>query len=128
MEVVRGADRSLVGSIVEVTTTLPDDILADDIAEKMVEQRLVACAQVFGPVESTYLWRGALEQSSECRLSLKTTEGRLGEVIAMLRSRHPYEVPEITVKTFDWVLEEYAKWVHELVGENEGGAGVVGNG
>ena len=46
----------------------------------------------------------------------------------MLRSRHPYEVPEITVKTFDWVLEEYAKWVHEVVEKHEGGAGVVGNG
>ena len=128
MEVAKGVDRSLVGSIVEVTSTMPEDILADDIAEVMVEKRLVACAQVSGPVESTYLWRGALEQNSECRLSLKTTESRLGDVIALLRARHPYEVPEITVKTFDWVLEEYAKWVHEVVGENEGGAEVVGNG
>jgi len=128
VEVAKGSGRSLVGAIVEVSTTLPDDILADDIAEVMVEKRLVACAQVSGPVESTYLWRGALEQNSECRLSLKTTESRLEEVIAMLRSRHPYEVPEITVKRFDWVLEEYAKWVHEVVSENQGSAGAVGNG
>lgn len=103
-------------AIVEVTTTLPDDILADDIAEVLVERGLVACAQVIGPVESTYCWHGVLEQSSEYRLTLKTTQERISEVVGLIRSRHPYEVPEISVKSYDWVLEEYARWVHSSVG------------
>ncbi len=103
-------------AIVEVTTTLPDDILADDIAEVLVERGLVACAQVVGPVESTYRWQGVLEQSSEYRLTLKTTQERISEVVGLIRSRHPYEVPEISVKSYEWVLEEYARWVHASVG------------
>lgn len=103
-------------AIVEVTTTLPDDILADDIAEVLVEGGLVACAQVVGPVDSTYRWQGVLEQSSEYRLILKTTQERISEVVGVIRSRHPYEVPEISVKVYDWVLEEYARWVHASVG------------
>ncbi len=102
-----------VENLVEISTTFPDDIIADDVAEVLVEGRLVACAQVSGPIQSTYLWKGKYEQSSEYKLSVKTTIERMPSVVDRIRSRHPYEVPEITARRFEWVSEDYARWIIE---------------
>ena len=36
---------------------------AENIARAMVEKRLVACAQVLGPIRSTYRWEDQIETS-----------------------------------------------------------------
>ena len=100
-----------VEDFVEITTTFPDDLIADDIAEVLVRGGLVACAQVSGPVQSTYLWKGHCERTFEYRVCIKTTIDRMPVVLALLRSRHPYEVPEITARRIEWVTEDYARWL-----------------
>src|SRR5688500_5362169 len=60
----------------QVTTTLPDSAAAERLALLLVEERLAACAQVLGPVSSTYRWQGATERASECYCHLKTTLDR----------------------------------------------------
>jgi uncharacterized protein involved in tolerance to divalent cations len=42
---------------------------------------------------------------------MKTTIDRMPAVLALLRSRHPYEVPEITARRIEWVTEDYARWL-----------------
>lgn len=66
----------------QVTTTLPSEAAAQQVAAKLVDERLAACAQVMGPVSSTYC-------------NLKTTNARLPALTARIRELHPYEVPEI---------------------------------
>ncbi len=100
-----------VDNLVEISTTFPDDIIADDVAEVLVERQLVACAQVSGPIQSTYLWKGKYEQCSEHKLCVKTTVERMPAVVELIRSRHPYEVPEITARTYQWMNEDYANWI-----------------
>lgn len=100
-----------VEDFVEITTTFPDDLIADDIAEVLVLGGLVACAQVSGPVQSTYLWKGNCERTFEYKVCMKTTIDRMPAVLALLRSRHPYELPEITARRIDWVTEDYARWL-----------------
>jgi periplasmic divalent cation tolerance protein len=100
-----------VDNLVEISTTFPDDIIADDIAEVLVERQLVACAQVSGPIQSTYLWKGKYEQCSEHKLCVKTTLERMSAVVELIRARHPYEVPEITARTYQWMTEDYANWI-----------------
>jgi len=100
-----------VTNLVEISTTFPDDIIADDVAEVLVMQGLVACAQVSGPIQSTYLWKGKYEQCSEHKLSVKTTLERMPEVVKLIRSRHPYDVPEITARTYEWMTKDYARWM-----------------
>lgn len=43
---------------VQVFTAVDSREKAEEIARKVVELRLAACAQVVGPVRSTYWWRG----------------------------------------------------------------------
>ena len=100
---------------VQVTTTVGSREAADRLAEELVMARLAACAQVVGPVASTYRWRGGVERAEEWYCHLKTTRGRLGAVIDAIRARHSYELPEIVAAPLDG-SEEYLRWIAENVG------------
>lgn len=100
---------------VQVTTTLPDRAAADLLAARLVEERLAACAQVVGPVASTYRWQGRLETASEWFCHLKTSGARAGALTARIRELHSYDVPEIVALPIVAGDPEYLRWIEESV-------------
>jgi periplasmic divalent cation tolerance protein len=60
----------------QVMTTVDARPAADALARSAVSQRLAACAQVSGPIESTYRWQGAIETAEEWQVIFKTTTSR----------------------------------------------------
>jgi periplasmic divalent cation tolerance protein len=108
----------------QVTTTLPDRAAAEQVAARLVEERLAACAQVLGPVSSTYVWKGEIEQAAEWYCNLKTTKTRLPELKARIRELHPYQVPEIIAIQILDGNADYLKWIEEVVsgGGSEAGS------
>jgi periplasmic divalent cation tolerance protein len=99
----------------QVTTTLPDRALADRVASTLVDARLAACAQVIGPLTSTYHWQGRTETAEEWYCFLKTTASRLPELRARLRALHPYEVPELIAVPIADGDPAYLRWIRESV-------------
>jgi periplasmic divalent cation tolerance protein len=90
----QAVDQEMPAYIQVVTTTARKDE-AEQIAQMLVEQRLAACVQVIGPIQSTYRWQGAIETSSEWQCLAKSREELFPEIEAAIRKIHPYEVPEI---------------------------------
>jgi periplasmic divalent cation tolerance protein len=103
------------GGCCQVTTTLLDQSAAERIATRLVEERLAACAQVLGPVRSTYWWEGKVEQASEWSCQLKTTLTRLPVLQARIRELHPYQVPEIIAVPILQGNPDYLKWIQDAV-------------
>ena len=103
----------------QVTTTLPDQAAAERLAAVVVEERLAACAQVHGPISSTYRWEGAVERSAEWYCHLKTTVARLPEVQARIRKLHPYEVPEIIAVPIIGGDAAYLSWIEQMVSNSQ---------
>ena len=101
----------------QVTTTLPDQAAADRLATVLVEERLAACAQVVGPVSSTYRWQGSVEHATEWYCHLKTAVSRLPALQRRIRELHPYEVPEIVALPFVDGDASYLRWVEQAVQE-----------
>lgn len=99
----------------QVTTTLPDQAAAERLAGVVVEERLAACAQVLGPVSSTYHWQGAVERATEWYCHLKTTGARLPALQARISELHPYDVPEIIALPILDGKAEYLRWIEETV-------------
>jgi periplasmic divalent cation tolerance protein len=99
----------------QVTTTVDSRASADRIARTLVEERLAACAQVVGPVHSTYWWQGRVESADEWYCHLKTTLARLPELQARLRALHPYDVPELIALPIAAGLPAYLAWIEESV-------------
>ncbi|MFL5402527.1 MAG: divalent-cation tolerance protein CutA [Gemmatimonadales bacterium] len=102
-------------SCCQVTTSLPDQAAADQMAARVVEERLAACAQVFGPVSSTYWWQEKVERAAEWYCHLKTTVERLPVLLVRIRELHPYEVPEIIAVPIMQGNADYLEWIQETV-------------
>jgi periplasmic divalent cation tolerance protein len=94
-----------------VLTNLPDRAIAIRLANALVEQKLAACVNVLAECASVYRWKGAVENAVEVPVLIKTRAGRYAEVEAMIRSLHPYELPEIIAVPVVRGCEEYLQWV-----------------
>jgi periplasmic divalent cation tolerance protein len=94
-----------------VLTTLPDPAIAATIARRLVDDGCAACVAVGAPVLSLYHWRGKTETATEIPLTIKTTVQRYAAVETLLRSLHPYELPEIIAVPISAGLPDYLGWI-----------------
>ncbi|MCL6555059.1 MAG: divalent-cation tolerance protein CutA [Burkholderiales bacterium] len=94
-----------------VISNLPDGESAEALAQAAVEARLAACVNVMAPCTSVYRWAGKLERASEVPVLFKTTRARYGELEALIRARHPYELPEIVAVPIETGLAAYLQWL-----------------
>jgi len=100
--------------IVVVLTTMPDDdARTDELARTLVDERLAACVSVYGPMTSTYRWKGGIERDMERQVVIKTTADRLDALRRRLPALHPYELPEFLVLSVDQGSDGYVAWVEE---------------
>lgn len=97
-----------------VTTTVASRDQADQLAEALVRARLAACAQVSGPIASTWRWHGVVEQGDEWVCRLKTTRARLPALETELARLHAYELPELSVIPLGG-SRSYLAWIEEAV-------------
>lgn len=102
-------------SCCQVTTTFPDETAARRAAGILVAERWAACAQVAGPIHSTYCWEGKVEQAVEWYCHCKTTLARAPGLRARLREIHPYETPEIIVLPIVGGDPAYLRWIEDSV-------------
>lgn len=94
-----------------VLTTVPDPALAESIARQLVEAGCAACVSVGAPTLSLYHWHGKTETATEIPLAIKTTATRYAALEALLRSLHPYELPEIIAIPITAGLPAYLDWI-----------------
>lgn len=96
-----------------VLSTFGDVEMATAAARRLVEEGLVACAQVEErPMISVYRWQGRVEQDPEVLLRLKVAPATLEAAVRCLREVHPYDVPQVV--WFEAEAEsEYAAWARE---------------
>jgi len=87
------------------------------LANALVEERLAACVNRLGPVQSTYWWQGQVERGEEQLLVIKTREDLFDRLKAKVQELHSYTVPEVialpilkgSASYLHWMDEELAK-------------------
>jgi periplasmic divalent cation tolerance protein len=89
---------------------------ASTIARTLVEEQLAACVNVIAPVRSIYRWRGAIEESSECLLLIKTRAAHYAKLERRIKQMHSYEVPEIIAVPLVQGSKDYLKWIADSTG------------
>ena len=80
----------------------PDAESARAAAATLLDERLIACANILGAVESHFVWDGARASGSEVGVLFKTTAERLEDLVERLGELHPYETPAI----MGWLVDE----------------------
>lgn len=84
---------------------------AEKIARRLIETHLAACVNVLAGARSFYRWQGAVEDSAECLLLIKTSRARFPEMRAELERLHSYEVPEIVALPIMDGSLNYLNWL-----------------
>jgi periplasmic divalent cation tolerance protein len=76
-----------------------------------VDERLAACVNRLGPVQSVYRWEGKIEQSEEQLLIIKTERRLFAALEKRVRELHSYSVPEIVALPIIDGSQDYLRWL-----------------
>jgi len=96
-----------------VRITCPSQRVESEIAAAAVDSRAAACANIEGPIQSTYRWKGVVEQAFEYILWLKAPVANFPKIETLVAKHHPYDVPAIVALPCAAVNAPYEAWVNE---------------
>ena len=94
-----------------IYTPLPDAQTARSIAGTLLDEGLIACANILGPMESVFRWQGGIETATERAVLFKTTQDALEKAVERLGALHPYETPAIVASTCDAAHPDTLEWL-----------------
>jgi periplasmic divalent cation tolerance protein len=94
-----------------VLVTAPDEENAALIARTLVEEGLIACANLVPGVRSIYRWEGTLCDEREVLMVLKAPAARYDALQARILSLHPASVPEVIRVDVAEGSPAYVRWV-----------------
>jgi periplasmic divalent cation tolerance protein len=97
----------------QVQTTTDSRAEAMELARTAVEARLAACAQVAGPIASTYWWGEGIERVEEWLLMLKLPASGYQALAEFLAEEHSYDEPEIVATPIVAGSDAYLSWIAE---------------
>ena len=101
---------------IQIFTTTENKDDAGMIAETVVKKRLAACAQIVGPITSTYWWEGAMEKAEEWLCIMKSRKNLYDRLEEAILSVHPYDVPEVVAVPIVSGNQKYLQWLNNEVG------------
>jgi periplasmic divalent cation tolerance protein len=99
-----------------VLTTAGSPEEAALLGRVLVEERLAACVTLLPGTESIYRWKGAIEQSAETMMLIKTDCDQLEPLEARLYTLHSYETPEFLVLKVESGGLPYLNWLESCLG------------
>lgn len=94
-----------------IYVTTANEADASMIARTVVEERLAACANLLGAINSIYWWDGKVCEGEEVALVLKTSSARKGELIDRIKQLHNYECPAIVCLPIVDGNPDFLKWI-----------------
>ncbi|NVK17984.1 MAG: divalent-cation tolerance protein CutA [Methylocystaceae bacterium] len=95
--------------LVYVTCANTDE--ARTIAQDLVRNRLVACVNILGEIQSLYWWNDAVQEDRETAFFAKTTAENIDGVVKRVKEMHSYDCPAILTTPIENGNEDFLKWV-----------------
>lgn len=96
--------------LIILETTVASHKDATTLSKSLINARLAACCQISSPITSLYKWEGKIQETTEYKLTIKTTQNRSEAAITHIRDHHPYSCPEIIQIDVDYVDPVYLNW------------------
>ncbi|MBK8908939.1 MAG: divalent-cation tolerance protein CutA [Rhodospirillales bacterium] len=95
--------------MIYVTAASQDEALS--IGATLVEERLVACANVLGDITSVYRWDGEVQEETEVALVLKTRSDLVDRVTQRVMELHDYTCPCVVALPIVGGNPDYIAWI-----------------
>ena len=83
---------------------------AKKITSILLKKRLIACVNFF-PIESSYWWKGKIENDKEIVSLLKTKKENWKKIKSEIKKVHPYEIPCIMKLNVE-ANKDYESWIN----------------
>ncbi len=93
-----------------IISTYPDKSRLNKIANQLVRSRVAACVNIY-KISSIYMWKGKVENSPEYIGIFKTTHKNKKKLKEMIKTTHPYEIPEIVELDITSINKPYLDWL-----------------
>lgn len=95
-----------------VLCTAPDETTAQDLASRVLAEKLAACVTILPGALSCYHWQGEIHQHREVQLLLKTNTQHQQALLNCLKAHHPYQTPELLVIPVTCGDNQYLSWLN----------------
>jgi periplasmic divalent cation tolerance protein len=98
-----------------VLVTTPNKAEAEKIAQTLLNEKLIACANIINPVTSFFYWSGKVDRAEECLVVMKSRMDLFAELAERLKGLHSYEVPEILALPIVEGSKAYLDWMNGVL-------------
>jgi Uncharacterized protein involved in tolerance to divalent cations len=97
----------IMDEIIEIQWTSASLDEARKVTRYLVQERLVASAQIIPWLESIFLLDGQLDTLQESKVLLKTTKIHFETIKKHIEANSSYQIPEITYTRLDYINNAY---------------------
>ncbi len=88
---------------------------AKTLVDSLLNDQIIACAQILPGIESFYRWQGQTERAEECLLLLKSQSDKFPAIERTIKALNSYDVPEILAMPVTAGSTAYLKWINEQI-------------
>lgn len=97
--------------LIQVNCNCPDEDIATELANSIVELKLAACVNIVSNIKSVYRWQGKIERDMEVQMQIKTSTDLYPELERQIVRLHPYDIAEIVALPVINGNGEYIDWL-----------------
>lgn len=83
------------------------------LAEHLLSQKLIACANIIPQIQSLYRWEGKIQKDQESLLICKTQKHLYKKAEQEIKKNHSYSCPCVASLSCEDVYEGYLNWLTE---------------
>ena len=102
-----------------VFTTFASEADAARVARALLEERLVACANLLPGGRSIYRWRDEVKDEREVVVLMKTRKQDWAALVSRLHDLHPYDTPECVAVRIAAGAPKYMAWLDDALAPEE---------
>jgi len=96
-----------------VSTSFAEEADAARVARALIDERLIACANIVPGARSLYRWEGVVRDEREVLVLMKTRKQDWTALLSRLHELHPYETPECVAVRVAAGAPRYMAWLEE---------------
>ncbi len=98
-----------------VFTTFATEDDAARVTRQLVEERLIACANLLSGARSIYRWQAEVKDTREVVVLMKTRKQDWTALLSRLHDLHPYDTPECVAVRIAAGAPKYMAWLEEAL-------------
>lgn len=88
-------------------------VIAQNIAEQLVTEKLAACVNILPNISSVYRWQGNIVSDTEIQLFIKSKIECFDLLNDRIKQLHPYDTPEVIALNIQQGDHQYLNWINE---------------